>query len=192
MRQFVIFTNDISRFDNEPITAQSANGLRRSTRRVRQTPLRRDRNVIVSQLTQILWSGSPICRQGTIEHLASPDPNRIAQNTASFADVHVPRPRTPHKCPQRSRNMLYINIITVTEKLSGRYHSRSCVAGAKPKEDPTVRRIDIYTNGFRISHRSRTAGAPASGAMTRREAERDGGKPARRLVMTRANLLEGS
>jgi hypothetical protein len=39
---FVIFTNDISRFDNEPITARSINCLCRSTRCVRQTSLHRD------------------------------------------------------------------------------------------------------------------------------------------------------
>jgi hypothetical protein len=58
---FVIFANDISRFDNEPITGRSTNCFCRSTRCVRQTLLRRDHHAIVSQLTQILWSGSLIC-----------------------------------------------------------------------------------------------------------------------------------
>ena len=59
---FVICIIDISRFDNEPITAQSINCLCRSTRRVRLTSLRRDHHEIVSQITPILWPGSPICR----------------------------------------------------------------------------------------------------------------------------------
>ena len=60
---FVIFTSNISRFNNEPITARSTNCLCRSTRRVRQTSLHRDHQTNVSQITPIMWSGSPICRR---------------------------------------------------------------------------------------------------------------------------------
>ncbi len=59
---FVIFTNDISRYDNEPITAWSTNCRCRSTRRVRPRSTPRDRRTIVSQITLILRPGSPICR----------------------------------------------------------------------------------------------------------------------------------
>jgi hypothetical protein len=60
---FVICTIGISRFDNEPITAGFTNCLCRSTRRVRLTLLRRNRHAIVSQLTQILWPGSPFAAE---------------------------------------------------------------------------------------------------------------------------------
>jgi hypothetical protein len=60
---FVIFANNISRFNNEPITARSTNCLCRSTRRVRKTSRRRDRQTNVSQIMQLLWPGSPICHR---------------------------------------------------------------------------------------------------------------------------------
>jgi hypothetical protein len=131
---FVIFTNNISRFDNEPITDESTNCLCRSTRRVRLRSLRGHRQIIVSQLTQLLWSASPFADE--MQSLGRPALARTGlHKIQQISRRGTFRATRITSGTSLDRNTQCANTIRDSRGLHTRSRSRSHPDVMKPQED---------------------------------------------------------
>jgi len=150
---FVICIIDISRFDNEPITAQSINCLCRSTRRVRLTSLRRDHHEIVSQITPILWPGSPICRIC----------ERYGRSTPARTGLHKIQ-QVSRFCTRRNASIAFhrearskCSVRQSHWERSTRTNARSQIGMTKPQAANIFHRLDLSANGFHAPRGDRPA-----------------------------------